>query len=157
MIDFKIIEHTSRLKQQEEDVNTLLKQGYKIINSFAILEQQRMITIYQTHLIKDSNNEQDNKEYAVRLCRNLMLKHYPEVSLWRPMDDLMGVLTQIDNICSKWNEDLDKINLMRSVLKYIQSMADYMQLNTDKQDVAEGCRLIIKKAQEALDGKASTL
>jgi hypothetical protein len=36
-------------------------------------------------------------EYASELCTLLVNKYYPENKDWRPFDDLMGVLTQIDN------------------------------------------------------------
>ena len=37
-------------------------------------------------------------DYATRLAINLHAKHYPEVTQWKPLPDLLGVLTQIDNM-----------------------------------------------------------
>ena len=38
--------------------------------------------------------------YATALATALHAKHYPEVTQWRPLPDLLGVLTQIDNMVS---------------------------------------------------------
>ena len=48
--------------------------------------------------------EPDAYGYASRLAIHIWQKHYKEVSpQWKPLDDLMGVLTQIDNMTSGLN------------------------------------------------------
>jgi hypothetical protein len=39
-------------------------------------------------------------EYARRLAVALHQRHYPEVVDWKPLDDLIGILPQIDNMTS---------------------------------------------------------
>lgn len=39
------------------------------------------------------------KEYALRLAKSLGKKHYPENTVWRPADDLIGLLMQIVSGC----------------------------------------------------------
>ena len=43
-------------------------------------------------------------DQAVRLCRLLLEKHYSEghAQVWEPLDNLSGVITQLDNITTKW-------------------------------------------------------
>lgn len=41
--------------------------------------------------------------YATRLAQALMAKHFPEATDWQPLPDLMGVLTQIDNLTTALN------------------------------------------------------
>lgn len=36
--------------------------------------------------------------YAKNLAEGLHRKHYAEVTQWKPLDDLLGLLTQIDNM-----------------------------------------------------------
>lgn len=36
--------------------------------------------------------------YACELANALRRKHFPEVPNWKPLDDVFGVLTQIDNM-----------------------------------------------------------
>jgi hypothetical protein len=36
--------------------------------------------------------------YATTLAKTLHAKHYPQVTQWKPLPDLLGVLTQIDNM-----------------------------------------------------------
>jgi len=38
--------------------------------------------------------------YARRLAQSIWTKHYNIVEEWKPLDDLIGVLTQIDNMTS---------------------------------------------------------
>ncbi len=38
--------------------------------------------------------------YATRLAIAIHAKHYAEVTQWKPLPDLLGVLTQIDNMTS---------------------------------------------------------
>ena len=38
--------------------------------------------------------------YAERLARSLQEKHYPDGPKWEPLPDLLGLLTQIDNMTS---------------------------------------------------------
>jgi len=47
-----------------------------------------------------AHEAEDNKalDYAVRLAASLSKKHFPEVPQWRPLDNIIGVLTQIDNM-----------------------------------------------------------
>lgn len=40
------------------------------------------------------------KQYALKLAWALHNKHFPAVSGWKPLDDLLGILTQIDNMTS---------------------------------------------------------
>jgi hypothetical protein len=40
-------------------------------------------------------------EYAQRLATALHDKHYPEVGHWKPLPDMLGVLTQIDNMTAE--------------------------------------------------------
>jgi hypothetical protein len=39
-------------------------------------------------------------EYALRLVKSLA-KRFPAVPTWQPLDDLLGKLTQIDNMTAK--------------------------------------------------------
>ena len=39
----------------------------------------------------------DAHGYATRLAISLHAKYAPEVTQWKPLDDVLGVLTQIDN------------------------------------------------------------
>ena len=39
--------------------------------------------------------------YATRLAQEIHAKHYSHVAQWKPMPDLIGVLTQIDNMTSE--------------------------------------------------------
>ena len=38
--------------------------------------------------------------YAVRLATAIRERHFPDVTQWRPLPELIGVLTQIDNMTS---------------------------------------------------------
>jgi hypothetical protein len=40
--------------------------------------------------------------YAVRLARHLAATHFPDVADWRPLPDMDGVLSQIDNMICAW-------------------------------------------------------
>jgi hypothetical protein len=40
------------------------------------------------------------KAYAKNLAIAIHAKHYPEVTQWKPLDDTLGLLTQIDNMTS---------------------------------------------------------
>jgi hypothetical protein len=44
--------------------------------------------------------ERQARNYATTLAINLHAKHYPEETQWKPLPDLLGVLTQIDNMTS---------------------------------------------------------
>lgn len=49
--------------------------------------------------MSDTNELVDAHSYATRLLVSLMEKHYPDRHPdWSPLPDLMGVLTQIDNL-----------------------------------------------------------
>jgi hypothetical protein len=39
-------------------------------------------------------------EYAKRIAMSLHDQHYPEFDAWKPLPDLAGILTQIDNMTS---------------------------------------------------------
>lgn len=36
-------------------------------------------------------------KYAVTIATNIVKSHYPENNVWKPLNDLPGVLSQIDN------------------------------------------------------------
>jgi hypothetical protein len=38
--------------------------------------------------------------YALTLAEAIHRKHFPEVTQWKPLPDLLGLLTQIDNMTS---------------------------------------------------------
>jgi len=44
------------------------------------------------------NGASDALGYATRLAQALHAKHFPEVTQWRPLPDVLGLLTQIDNM-----------------------------------------------------------
>lgn len=45
--------------------------------------------------------------YAKNLAEGLHRKHYAEVTQWKPLDDLLGLLTQIDNMTARLVRALD--------------------------------------------------
>lgn len=44
------------------------------------------------------DQQQEALRYATELAKNLHTKHYSHVAEWEPLPDLVGVLTQIDNM-----------------------------------------------------------
>lgn len=49
---------------------------------------------------KGMGYDESPKLYAIRLAENLHKEHWPENTGWKPLPDLLGVLTQIDNMCT---------------------------------------------------------
>ena len=45
-----------------------------------------------------NNDYEESYQYALRLADALRKKHYPDNTDWRPLGDLLGLLTQIDNM-----------------------------------------------------------
>jgi hypothetical protein len=62
--------------------------------------------------------------YATSLARSLQSKHCPEVTQWRPLPDLLGVLTQIDNMVA----GLTRADARRRRVEQEQDMAYRHQL-----------------------------
>lgn len=62
--------------------------------STLVLNQEQVDEIYSE---KSGDDIMAYKE-AVRLACVLQAKHYPELKEWRPLDDLRGVISQIDNL-----------------------------------------------------------
>jgi hypothetical protein len=52
------------------------------------------------HGVLAQSPEPDALAYAIGLAQGIHAKHFAEVTQWRPLPDLMGVLTQIDNMTS---------------------------------------------------------
>lgn len=48
--------------------------------------------------MKAWERERQALDYAKGLAVNLHREHYPEVTQWKPLPDLLGLLTQIDNM-----------------------------------------------------------
>lgn len=51
-------------------------------------------------------------DYALHFARAFMAKHYPENTKWEPLPDLIGILTQLDNmstIASQFSDELAKV------------------------------------------------
>ncbi len=44
----------------------------------------------------------DNLKYAARLAAHLANTHFPKQE-WQPLDTMMGILSQIDNMVTAWN------------------------------------------------------
>lgn len=42
--------------------------------------------------------ERQTMNYAKTLAIAIHAKHFPEVTQWKPLDDTLGLLTQIDNM-----------------------------------------------------------
>jgi hypothetical protein len=54
------------------------------------------------HCCPQPNQEPDAYGYAKRLALAIWEQHYKDVApQWKPLDDLMGVLTQIDNMTAR--------------------------------------------------------
>ena len=52
-------------------------------------------------LAQEEQAESDAKAYATQMAIAIWRKHYQQAApQWRPLDDLMGVLSQIDNMTS---------------------------------------------------------
>jgi hypothetical protein len=66
---------------------------------FWIAIAKEAIKAYELHQATDEPASQEY-EYARRLAVALHQRHYPEVVDWKPLDDLIGILTQIDNMTS---------------------------------------------------------
>lgn len=56
--------------------------------------QPEQVTITADELAK----YQHAHRWATELAVNLARKHYPEVTQWKPLPDLLGVITQLDNM-----------------------------------------------------------
>lgn len=53
-------------------------------------------------------------EYARRLATSLANEHWPDNTGWEPLPDLMGVLTQIDNMTTLMRDQKRQIEILRS-------------------------------------------
>jgi hypothetical protein len=63
--------------------------------------QYNIITALRLAIEQAERQEPDGYGYARRLAEAIWQKHYKAVApQWKPLDDLMGVLTQIDNMTS---------------------------------------------------------
>ncbi len=62
------------------------------------------IEIYIQQIINELRKVKKEKYEAKEYARNLAIvihkKFYSEVTAWDPYDDLLGLLTQIDDMCS---------------------------------------------------------
>lgn len=75
-------------------------------------------------------------EYAKRLAVSLREQHWPENTGWEPLPDLMGVLTQIDNMSTLMRDQAEQIFQLRSdeemrIVQAYRRGADWMRENPD--------------------------
>ena len=90
--DLVIYAKDAEIRRLREDFQTLRDRDKHIADAIAS-ERERCANQYAL-------SECTALGYATRLAIALHAKHYPEVTQWKPMPDLMGVLTQIDNMTS---------------------------------------------------------
>lgn len=55
----------------------------------------------------------ESYSYARRLATSLAKRHWPENDGWQPLPDLLGVLTQIDNMCTLMDDQKREIERLR--------------------------------------------
>ena len=80
----------------DESSESQIKKGDK-----AVQQHQAAITALRFAIEQAERQEPDGYGYARRLAEAIWQKHYKAVApQWKPLDDLMGVLTQIDNMTS---------------------------------------------------------
>ena len=60
--------------------------------------------------------ERQAKNYATTLAIKIHAKHYAEVKQWQPLPDMLGLLTQIDNMTCGLVRRTDKERLMVDAL-----------------------------------------
>lgn len=58
--------------------------------------------------------------YARRLATALAERHWPENTEWKPLPDTLGVLTQIDNMCTLMDDQKREIERLRSALTAVR-------------------------------------
>ena len=97
--------------------------------------------------------------YATDLAIYLAKKFYPDVTQWRPLDDLVGVLTQIDNMVAgvaverdalqakvaEQNAEIEHLLLLAS-----QSNQDHMNARRDYQQTLAEQAVLIEKCEGVL-------
>jgi predicted house-cleaning noncanonical NTP pyrophosphatase (MazG superfamily) len=86
-------------------------------------EDLRLAVMSDSEYVKELEEQvADATDYATRLAKLLRVKHFPENNEWQPLPDLMGVLTQIDNMTTAWPERVDEAR--NAALEEAATMAD---------------------------------
>jgi hypothetical protein len=49
--------------------------------------------------------------YLSRLATSLVKQHYPENAEWTPLNTVFGVISQIDNATTRWNDDVVRLEI----------------------------------------------
>ena len=63
-------------------------------------------------------------EYAKRLAESLAREHWPENTGWEPLPDLLGVLTQLDNMTTLMRDQKIAIAMAHKALAAMITVAE---------------------------------
>jgi len=78
-----------------------VKSCYGIDNRHRDAVHATITAIKQAQQAQELELEQHTLTYARNLCLHLARKFYPEVTQFEPQDDVLGMLTQIDNMTTE--------------------------------------------------------
>lgn len=71
----------------------------------------------------------DAHGYATRLAAAIQARHFPEITQWKPLPELAGVLTQIDNMTSGLvKRKRDPLSIPELLLMYDQCGGDWCKV-----------------------------
>ena len=75
-----------------------------------------------------NNGCEESYQYALRLADALRKKHYPDNTDWRPLGDLLGLLTQIDNMVAGLRTPTDeRVKALEAENARLRDALEYIQ------------------------------
>lgn len=102
------------IANQLEELKDVCAEAYQVVGSLAsdlgvfnhskvqkVLDNLSLEKLSHHDVLPWPSFKDQNLQYATTIAHNLWSKYYREIAPhWKPLDDLCGVLTQIDNMTS---------------------------------------------------------
>lgn len=93
-----------------------------------------------------------SRDYAKRLAVSMHCKFYPENESWQPLDDVMGLLTQIDNMVTGLSRIVPPRPMTESEREHQEKLMEWFKASDEYFGMAMQGELN-RKYQEYLDKK----